>query len=66
MRAVDAKRMAHGAVYGTRAPIVDRLQKPLARRLPLTEDDVRALFGALFLFWSVRRIVRALRAGFPS
>jgi len=63
---VDAKRMAHGAVYGSRAPIVDRVQGPIARRLPLSEDDVRALFGALFLFWSVRRIVRAVRAGMRS
>jgi hypothetical protein len=60
---MDVKRMAHGAVYGSRAPVVDRLQEPLARRLRLSPDDVRALFGALFLFWSVRRVFRAVRAG---
>ena len=55
--------MTHAAVYGYRARLVDRLQEPISRRTPLSADSVRSLFGALFLFWSARRIVRALRAG---
>ena len=55
--------MLHGAVYGSRGKMVDRIQKPLARRTPLSADDVRAFFGAVFLFFAVRRVVRALRGG---
>ena len=55
--------MADAAVSGYRGWIVDRVKEPISRRTPLSADDVRALFGVLFLFWSVRRIVRALRAG---
>ena len=59
---MDVKRMTHAAVYGPRAKLVDRLQEPIARRTPVSPDTVRSLFGALFLFWAVRRIVRAVRA----
>jgi hypothetical protein len=31
--------------------------------MPLSRDSIRSLFGALFLFWSLKRVVRALRAG---
>lgn len=60
---MDVKRATHAAVYGTRGKLVDRVQEPLSRRIPLSADAVRSLFGVLFLFWSARRIVRALRAG---
>ena len=55
--------MADAAVSGYRGWIVDRVKGPISRRTPLSADDVRALFGVLFRFWSVRRIVRAPRAG---
>jgi hypothetical protein len=56
------KRMTHAAVYGTRGTLVKKVERPLARRTPLSRDSIRSLFGALFLFWSVRRLVRAARA----
>jgi hypothetical protein len=55
--------MTHGAVYGPRGRLVEKIEHPLARRTPWSADVIRSAFGALFLFWSVRRIVRALRAG---
>ena len=58
------KRMTHAAVYGTRGDLVKRVEKPLARRTPFSRESIRSLFGALFLYWSARRVVRALRAGF--
>ena len=58
------QRMTHAAVYGTRGDLAKKLERPLARRTPFSRESVRSLFGALFLFWSARRIVRALRAGF--
>lgn len=55
--------MTHAAVYGPRGKLAKRAERPLTRRTPLSRDRIRSLFGALFLFWSLRRVVRALRAG---
>lgn len=57
------KRMTHASVYGTRGKLVEKAERPLAQRTPLSRETVRSLFGGLFLFWSLRRVVRALRAG---
>ena len=57
------KRMTHAAVYGLRGDLAKKIERPLAARTPLSRESVRSLFGALFLFWSARRVVRALRAG---
>lgn len=60
------KRMTSAAVYGHRGKLVEKAEGPLARRTPLSADTIRSLFGALFLFWSGRRIVRAVRAALRS
>ena len=57
------KRMAQGAHYGSRARLAEKIERPLAKHTPLSLDTLRALVGALFLFFSARRVVRALRAG---
>jgi hypothetical protein len=57
------KRMTHAAVYGPRGDLVKRAEKPLSSKTPLSRESIRSLFGALFLYWSARRVVRALRAG---
>jgi hypothetical protein len=57
-------RLTQGAYYGSRAKLAERVEGPVTRRTPLTTERFRSLFGALFLFWSTRRVVRALRAGF--
>ena len=57
------KRMTHAAVYGPRGDLVKKVERPLAKRTPLSRDSIRSLFGAVFLFWSLRRVVRVLRAG---
>jgi len=57
------QRMTHGAFYGSRAKLAEKVEGPLTRRTPLTAERFRSLFGALFLFWSTRRVVRAIRAG---
>lgn len=56
------RRMTHAAVYGTRGSLAKKLERPLARRTPLSRDQIRSLVGGLFLFWSARRVFRALRA----
>lgn len=55
--------MTHASVYGPRGRLVEKAERPIARRTPFSPETIRALFGGLFLFWSVRRVVRALRAG---
>lgn len=60
------KRMTHAAVYGPRGRLVEKIEQPLARRTPWSAEAIRSAFGALFLFWSVRRITRAVRAGLRS
>jgi hypothetical protein len=57
------KRITHAAVYGTRGNLAKKLERPLARRTPLSRDAIRSLVGAFFLFTAVRRVVRAVRAG---
>lgn len=55
--------MARGALSGWRGKLVDKMQRPIARRTPLTVERVRTLAGAVFLALAVRTVVRALRAG---
>lgn len=57
------KRMTDAAFYGSRAKLAQKVEGPIERVTPLRRDTIRSLFGALFLFWSSRRVVRALRAG---
>ena len=56
------KRMTQAAHYGTRAALAERVERPVASRTRVSEETLRSLFGALFLFWSARRVFRALRA----
>lgn len=58
------QRMTDGAFYGSRAKLAAKVEGPIAKRTPLSAERFRSLLGALFLFWSTRRVVRALRAGF--
>lgn len=57
------RRMTQAAHYGSRAKLAEKLETPIAKRTPLSRDTLRSLVGALFLFWSARRVFRALRAG---
>ncbi len=61
--AMDAKRMARGALSGWRGKLVEKVQRPIAQRTPLTVDRIRTIAGAIFLALAVRTVVRALRAG---
>ena len=56
------KRMTHAAHYGTRATIAEKVERPVAKHTRVSEEMLRSLFGALFLFWSARRVFRAVRA----
>ena len=56
--------MTHSAVSGTKGKLATMAERPLAQRTPFSQETIRTLFGALFLFLSARTVVRALRAGF--
>ena len=57
------KRMTHATVQGPRGRLAKTVEKPLARHTPFSRDAIRTAFGALFLFLSLKTVVRALRAG---
>ena len=55
--------MTEAAHYGTRAKLADPVERRVAQHTPLSLETLRSLLGGLFLFWSARRVFRALRAG---
>jgi hypothetical protein len=56
--------MLDAAFYGTKAKVADKAGEPIVRRTPLSRETLQRIFAGLFLFWSGRRVFRALRAGF--
>jgi hypothetical protein len=58
------RRMTHATVSGPRGHLAKKAERPLAKHTPLSRDSIRTAFGALFLFLSLKTVVRALRAGF--
>ena len=48
------------ALTGWREPVANKGAEVIARRTPLRQDQVRALFGVAFLALSVLYVVRAL------
>jgi sugar-specific transcriptional regulator TrmB len=72
-RKVDVVAMGKAGLTGVRAKVADRVATPVAARTGLTEDQVEAIIGAVFLAlaaWQfarlVRRVVRAGRTGNPD
>jgi hypothetical protein len=57
------KRMSQTALTGPRGKLVEKVEAPIARRTPLSRHTIRSLIGAVFLFLSVLRVYRAIRAG---
>jgi Protein of unknown function (DUF3618) len=70
---VDVVAMGKAGLTGVRAKLADRVAAPVAARTGLTEDQVEAIIGAVFLAlaaWQfvrlVRRVARAGRTGDPD
>lgn len=57
------EQTTHGAVRGVKGKLAKKIEAPLAKRTPLSRETIRSVFGALFLFLSVRHLVKSLRAG---
>ena len=58
---MDATRLGQTGLIGWRKKLVDRVAEPVAQRSPLTADQARALFGAVFFVLSVRYVVMTIR-----
>ena len=70
---VNVVAMGKAGLTGVRAKVADKVSTPVAARTSLTEDQVEAIIGAVFLAiaaWQfvrlVRRVVRAGRTGDPE
>jgi hypothetical protein len=60
------KRMTQAAHYGSRAKLAEKVERPIAKRTRLSLETLRSIVGAVFLFFSARRVFRALRAAARS
>jgi hypothetical protein len=61
----DPQQLAQAGLVGWRKSLADRVVPPAATRAPASEDQLRALIGALFfalsLFYVVSTIVRMIK-----
>ena len=58
---MDAISVGKAGLQGWRGKVADAVAAPVARRSPLTDDQVRAAIGGLFLVLSVLYVVNAVR-----
>ena len=57
-----ATRAGQAALQGWRAKVADSVAEPVAKRSPLSEDQVRAAIGALFFVLSVLYVAKTISA----
>ncbi len=58
---MDAIALGKAGLQGWRGKVADAVAEPVARRSGLTDDQVRAAIGALFLALSVLYVVGAVK-----
>lgn len=58
----SATKLGQAGLQGWREKLADGVAEPVAERVPLDEDQVRAAIGALFFVLSVVYIVQAVKA----
>jgi len=57
-----ATQLGQSGLQGWREKLADGVAEPVAERVPLDEDQVRAAIGALFFVLSVIYVVNTVRA----
>ena len=57
-----ATQLGQTGLQGWREKLADGIAEPVARRAPLSAEEVRAALGALFFTLSVMYIVKTVRA----
>ncbi|MDK3256831.1 hypothetical protein [Blastococcus capsensis] len=58
---MDAISLGKAGLQGWRATVADAVAGPVARRAPVTDDQVRAAVGALFFVLSVMYVVSSVK-----
>ena len=58
---MDARAVGEAGLQGWRGKVADAVAAPVARRSGLSDDQVRAAIGALFLALSVLYVVNAVK-----
>ncbi|MCF6744765.1 hypothetical protein E9529_10825 [Blastococcus sp. KM273128] len=58
---MDAITFGKAGLKGWRARVADTVAGPVSQRTPVTDDQVRAAIGALFLALSVMYVVKAVK-----
>ena len=58
---MDAKSVGKAGLQGWRGKVADVVAAPVARRSGLSDDQVRAAIGGLFLVLSVLYVVNAVK-----
>jgi len=61
-----AVELGRAGLQGWRAKVADAAGPPLARRTPLSEDQVKAAIGALFFVLAVVYVVQTIRQWISS
>ncbi len=56
-----AKDIGQAGLVGWREKVADSLSGPVVRRTPATEDQMRAVFGALFALLATMYLVKVAR-----
>ena len=58
---MDALTFGKAGLKGWRARVADAVAGPVAQRTPVSDDQVRAAIGALFLVLSVMYVAQAVK-----
>ncbi|MGY1828422.1 MULTISPECIES: hypothetical protein [unclassified Blastococcus] len=58
---MDAITLGKAGLKGWRARVADAVAGPVSQRAPVTDDQVRAVIGAVFLALSVMYVVKAAK-----
>jgi hypothetical protein len=65
----NTEQIGHAGLVGWRASVADRVARPVAKKAPASEDQVRAIVGAAFFLLSlyyvgstIARMAKAARA----
>lgn len=57
-----ATKVGQAGLQGWREKVADGVAEPISNRIPLDEEQVRALIGGVFFVLSVMYVVKTLRA----
>ena len=58
----NATQLGQSGLQGWREKLADGVAEPVAQRVPLSEEQVRAAIGALFFVLSVIYVVQTVKA----